>query len=38
MKPPQPANSAAPFGVNEVEEVSSERSAFNNSSAKIPEL
>lgn len=37
MTPPQPANSAAPFGVNEVEEVSSERSAFNNSSTKIPE-
>ena len=37
MNPPQPANSAAPFGVNEVGEVSSERSAFNNSSAKITE-
>ncbi len=34
---PQPANSTAPFGVNEVEELSSERSAFNNSSGKIPE-
>ena len=37
MRPPQPSNSAAPFGINEIEEISSERSAFNNSSAKIPE-
>lgn len=35
MRPPQPSNSTQQF--NEVEEITSERSAFNNSSNKIPE-
>jgi len=39
MPPPQPSNSNRQFNnnINEVEEVTSIRSAFNNSSTKIPE-
>jgi hypothetical protein len=38
MPPPQPSNSKRQFNnINEVEEITSIRSAFNNSSTKIPE-
>lgn len=38
MPPPQPSNSKRQFNnINEVEEITSIKSAFNNSSTKIPE-